>query len=87
MSGSCLLVSGATDSNAAFYASGAGRVGEWVDHDRDHSCSQGLSKNRLFDRLGRIYCHRHPDGSWLPGGASNAGGEILKIVLANDYKL
>ena len=28
--------------------------------------------------MGRIYCHRHPDGHWLPGGASNGGGEILR---------
>ena len=78
LSGSCLLVSGATDSNAAFYASGAGRVGEWSTTIGTTLAVKGLSKNRIIDRLGRIYCHRHPDGSWLPGGASNAGGEILK---------
>ncbi len=78
LSGSCLLVSGATDSNAAFYASGAGRVGEWSTTIGTTLAVKGLSKNRILDRLGRIYCHRHPDGSWLPGGASNAGGEILK---------
>lgn len=78
LSGSCFLVSGATDSNAAFYASGAGRVGEWSTTIGTTLAVKGLSKNRILDRLGRIYCHRHPDGSWLPGGASNAGGEILK---------
>jgi xylulokinase len=24
-----------------------------------------------------VYSHRHPDGAWLPGGASNTGGEAL----------
>ena len=78
LSGSCFLVSGATDSNAAFYASGAGRVGEWSTTIGTTLAVKGLSKKRILDPLGRIYCHRHPDGSWLPGGASNAGGEILK---------
>ena len=29
------------------------------------------------DPAGRIYCHRHPEGWWLPGGASNTGAECL----------
>ena len=31
----------------------------------------------MKDPQGRIYCHRHPERGWLPGGASNTGGEIL----------
>ena len=78
LANSCLLVSGATDSNAAFYASGAGKAGEWSTTIGTTLAIKGLSKSRIRDNLGRIYCHRHPDGAWLPGGASNAGGEILK---------
>ena len=79
LSGPCRLVSGATDSNAAFYASGAGLVGEWSTTIGTTLAVKGLSGQRVNDLQGRGYCHRHPDGLWLPGGASNAGGEILKL--------
>ena len=72
------LVSGATDSNAAFYASGAGQPGEWSTTIGTTLAIKGISHNRINDPTGCIYCHRHPDGYWLPGGASNAGGEILR---------
>ena len=78
LAGSCILVSGATDSNAAFYASGAGKTGDWSTTIGTTLAVKGLSPKRLNDPLGRIYCHRHPDGHWLPGGASNGGGEILR---------
>lgn len=38
---------------------------------------KGVSKSLLRDPLGRIYCHRHPDGYWLPGGASSTGADCL----------
>jgi xylulokinase len=38
---------------------------------------KGVTERLLLDPLGRIYSHRHPDGYWLPGGASNTGGEAL----------
>jgi sugar (pentulose or hexulose) kinase len=72
------LVSGATDSNAAFYASGAGEPGEWSTTIGTTLAIKGISEARIDDPTGCIYCHRHPDGHWLPGGASNAGGEILR---------
>jgi len=72
------LVSGATDSNAAFYASGAGLPGEWSTTIGTTLAIKGVSQKKIEDSQGRIYCHRHPDGHWLPGGASNAGGEILR---------
>lgn len=78
LAGPCMLVSGATDSNAAFYASGARKIGDWSTTTGTTLAIKGLSQMRLMDPLGRIYCHRHPDGYWLPGGASNGGGEILR---------
>jgi xylulokinase len=33
----------------------------------------------LRDSQGRIYSHRHPAGYWLPGGASNTGGEAIAL--------
>jgi len=78
LASSVKLVSGATDSNAAFYASGAGLPGEWSTTIGTTLAIKGVSSLKLDDPDGRIYCHRHPDGHWLPGGASNAGGEILR---------
>ena len=72
------IVSGSTDSNAGFYASGAGVPGEWSTTIGTTLAIKGISKTKIHDPEGRIYCHRHPDGYWLPGGASNGGGEILR---------
>lgn len=38
---------------------------------------KGVTEHLLPDPQGRIYSHRHPAGYWLPGGASNTGGEAL----------
>lgn len=73
-----MIYAGATDSNAAFYASGAGGVGEWCHTLGTTLAIKGISDSKLHDPGGRLYNHRHPDGHWLPGGASNCGGEILK---------
>lgn len=78
-----VLVSGATDSNAAFYASGAAAAGDWSTTIGTTLAVKGLSALRLDDPEARIYCHKHPDGTWLPGGASNAGGEIVRERFAN----
>ena len=79
LSGEVDLVSGATDSNAAFYASGAAEAGDWSTTIGTTLVIKGLSEVRLHDPEARVYCHKHPDGIWLPGGASNAGGEILRV--------
>jgi sugar (pentulose or hexulose) kinase len=83
LSGELGLVSGATDSNAAFYASGAAVAGDWSSTLGTTLAVKGLSDTRLEDPDARIYCHKHPDGTWLPGGASNAGGEILRVRFAS----
>lgn len=72
------VFAGATDSNAAFYGSGAGEVGEWCNTIGTTFALKGIASSRLHDPRGRLYCHRHPDLAWLPGGASNCGGEVLK---------
>jgi xylulokinase len=76
--GETALVTGATDSNAAFYASGAAAAGDWSTTIGSTLAVKGLSERKINDPEARIYCHKHPDGTWLPGGASNAGGEILR---------
>lgn len=83
LAGEVALVSGATDSNAAFYASGAASAGDWSTTIGTTLAVKGLSEVRINDPEARIYCHKHPDGTWLPGGASNAGGGIVRQRFAD----
>ena len=73
-----LVSAGATDGTAAFLASGACRVGQWCSTIGTTLVLRGVSRTLLRDPLGRIYCHAHPEGHWLPGAASNVGGECLE---------
>jgi len=72
------VMAGATDSNAAFFASGAGGGGDWNVTLGTTLAFKGIAQNFIEDPLGRVYCHRHPDGIWLPGGASNTGADWIK---------
>lgn len=78
------VIAGVSDGTAGFVASGAAEVGDWNSTLGTTLVMRGISKNLLFDPLGRFYCHKHPDGWWLPGGASNVGGECLAKLFAGD---
>jgi sugar (pentulose or hexulose) kinase len=39
---------------------------------------KGISSRLLPDPAGRVYYHRHPQGWWMPGGASNCGAEWIE---------
>jgi xylulokinase len=71
------VIAGASDGTASFLASGAKNVGDWNVTLGTTLAIRGISKDLVKDPEGRIYCHRHPEGHWLPGGASNVGGEAL----------
>ncbi len=71
------VVAGATDGTASQLASGAVSPGEWNSTLGTTLVLKGVSDSLLTDPLGRIYCHRHPDGYWLPGGASSTGADCL----------
>lgn len=75
---------GATDGVAAFYASGASRPGEAVTTLGTTLVVKSVSEEILRDPLGRLYCHRHADGGWLPGGASNCGGGYLDVFFEGE---
>ncbi len=84
LSPNCEVVAGCTDGTASFLASGATQPG-------DVSCALGttlvirsISYQLIKDPQGRIYCHRHPEGYWLPGGASNTGGECLEVYFPGE---
>jgi sugar (pentulose or hexulose) kinase len=74
-----LVVAGMTDGCAAQIAAGAVAPGDWNSTLGTTLVIKGVTGQLLRDPDGRIYSHRHPDGYWLPGGASNVGGEILAI--------
>ena len=71
------VVAGMTDGCASQVSSGAVAPGRWNTTLGTTMVIKGVSRDLLLDPLGRIYCHRHPAGWWLPGGASNTGCECL----------
>jgi xylulokinase len=74
------IIAGASDGMASFLASGACEPGDWNLTIGTTIAIRGVSPDVVRDPEGRIYCHRHPEGYWLPGGASNVGGESLLKV-------
>ena len=66
-----------TDACAAQVAAGADRPGRFVSVLGTTLVVKGASHDRLDDPPSGLYSHRHPDGWWLPGGASNTGGGSL----------
>ena len=71
------VIAGASDGMASFLASGAKASGDWNLNLGTTLAIRGISERLIRDPRGRFYCHRHPEGYWLPGGASNVGGEVL----------
>lgn len=72
------VLSGVTDSTAAFLASGACEEGEFCNTLGTTLAFKGISRDLIHDPEGVVYCHRHPESGWLPGGASNVGGVCLR---------
>jgi xylulokinase len=78
------VVAGSTDGVAAQLASGAVSPGDWNSTLGTTLVIKGVSRSLLRDAQGRIYCHRHPEGYWLPGGASSTGAECLAVRFGQD---
>lgn len=82
-----VVVGGLTDGCAGQMASGAVREGAWNTILGTTLVIKGITRNLIKDEQGRIYSHLHPEGYWMPGGASNTGGESLEKVFSGiDYK-
>jgi sugar (pentulose or hexulose) kinase len=79
-----LVCAGITDGCAAQVAAGATRPGQWLSVLGTTLVFKGVSRELVGDPQGRLYCHRHPAGYWLPGAASNVGGEALHAWPAAD---
>jgi D-ribulokinase len=70
------IVAGTTDGVAAFLASGARNIGDAVSSLGSTLVVKVLSPSPLFVPEHGIYSHRIGE-LWLPGGASNTGGDAL----------
>jgi len=71
------LVAGVTDGTAGFLATGASSPGQMATTVGTTLVIKLLWDELVLDPMGRIYSHVHPDGGWLPGGASNSGASFL----------
>jgi len=72
------VMAGATDGTAAQLASGAAEPGDWNSTLGTTLVVKGVSRILKTDPLGRVYSHRHPEGWWMPGGASNTGADWIQ---------
>ncbi|RSN53498.1 carbohydrate kinase [Amycolatopsis sp. WAC 04182] len=73
----CPVVAGMTDGCAGQLAAGAVTPGSFVGILGTTYVLKGVTEELVPDPTGAMYSHRHPDGWWLPGGASNTGGEAV----------
>ncbi len=74
----CQVRLGTTDACAAQAAAGADVPGRFVSVLGSTLVLKGASRELVADPEGAVYSHRHPDGWWLPGGASNVGAAVLR---------
>jgi sugar (pentulose or hexulose) kinase len=77
------FIAGATDSTTGFYSSGARAPRDWNTTLGTVLAIRGISKKFLMDDIGLLYTHRHPEGYWLPGAASNTGGEAIRLFFGD----
>jgi len=77
------VVAGATDSTTGFYASGVEKPGDWNTTLGTGLGFRGMAERFIPDPEGLVYAHRHPEGCWLPGAASNTGGEALRLFFGD----
>ena len=71
------IISGTTDSTAAFIAAGANRLGDAVTTLGSTLVLKVLSDRPVSSPQHGVYSHRLGD-LWLVGGASNSGGAVLR---------
>ncbi len=83
MPGDVHIIAGATDSTTGFYSSGAKGPGDWNTTLGTVLAIRGISREFLKDSTGLLYTHRHPEGYWLPGAASNTGGESIRLFFGD----
>ena len=78
------VVAGMTDGCTAQIASGAVQVGDWNTTIGTTLVVKGVTTREIEDPFGRLYNHRHPEGYWMPGGASNTGADWVTRDFGNN---
>lgn len=78
----CVIHAGTTDSIAAFIAAGMDKPGAAVSSLGTTIVLKLLSTKRVESAQYGVYSHRYGD-LWLVGGASNAGGGVLRQYFSN----
>lgn len=73
-----VVVAGMTDGCASQIAAGAVQLGSWNTTIGTTLVVKGVSRVKLDDPDGTFYNHRHPQGYWMPGGASNTGADWVR---------
>jgi sugar (pentulose or hexulose) kinase len=71
------VMAGMTDGCASQIAAGALAAGSCNSVLGTTLVLKGVSADLVRDPDGVVYSHRHPDGGWLPAGASNVGGGAI----------
>jgi sugar (pentulose or hexulose) kinase len=84
LSPDCEVRLGMTDGCTAQIASVPSSPGRFVSVLGTTLVVKGVSERLLLDPSGVVYSHLHPDGHWLPGGASNCGGGALARWASGD---
>ena len=80
-----IITTGMTDGCASQVASGAVNPGDWNTTIGTTLVVKGVTRQAINDPSGALYCHRHPEGYWMPGGASNTGADwVSKLYEAKD---
>lgn len=75
LNGNVQAVAGMTDGCASQIASGAVNPGDWNTTIGTTLVVKGVTGQQIRDAGGSLYNHRHPEGGWMPGGASNIGAD------------
>lgn len=76
-----VLRAGMTDGCAAQISAGALAPGSWSSALGTTLVLKGSTRALVHDLAGGVYSHRHPDGGWLPGGASSSGAGVFAQLL------
>jgi len=71
------VLAGATDGTAGCLASGVRQPGDYNTTLGTTLTFKGVSASLVRHPEGLIYSHKLPGGRWLPGAASNTGGEWM----------
>jgi sugar (pentulose or hexulose) kinase len=84
LSSAVKVVAGMTDGCASQIASGAVNLGEWNTTIGTTLVVKGVTRQQLIDPEDRLYSHLHPEGYWMPGGASNTGADWITKEFKDD---